>query len=341
MKLTPGGRDAIALGAICLSSLMFGLEISSVPVVLPTVGEVLHGGFADLQWVMNAYTIACTTVLVATGVLADRFGRRRLLAAAVAAFGVTSLLCGLASDVTVLVAGRFLQGVSGGAMLICQVAILAHQFRERRRRARAFGTWGIVFGVGLGFGPAIGGALLALSSWRWVFLVHVVVAAVTLALIALGVRESRDPEAGRLDLLGIGTLGLGVFGLVFYITQGSGLGFTSAVELAVLGPAADVPGQRRRAPGLGDGPARRAAGRGRARAGQHAGHQHHHRLGARRPVGHGLGHRHERAVGVAGRQHRRDGAAAGHRDRGRPARTTVRAAGRTGDPGAGAAGRER
>jgi EmrB/QacA subfamily drug resistance transporter len=227
-------RNGIALAAICLSALMFGLEISSVPVILPIVGDTLHGGFADLQWIMNAYTIASTTVLVATGVLADRFGRRRLLVSAVAAFGLTSLLCGLSQDVTVLIVGRFLQGMSGGAMMICQIAILSHQFQDDRERARAFGTWGIVFGAGLGFGPAIGGGLVTLVSWRWVFLVHVLIAAVTLALIPVGVRESRDPEARRVDLPGIGTLCLAVFTLVFFITQGSGLGFTSAVELGVL-----------------------------------------------------------------------------------------------------------
>lgn len=234
MSSTSAGRDGIALAAVCLSSLMFGLEISSVPVILPTLGGVLHGGFADLQWIMNAYTIACTTVLVATGVLADRFGRRRVLAIAVAAFGVTSLLCGLAQSVPVLIAGRFLQGMSGGAMLIGQVAILSNQFREGRGRARAFGVWGIVFGIGLGFGPAIGGGLVALSSWRWVFLVHVLVAAVTLGLTVLGVRESRDPEDRRLDVLGIGTLSLAVFGLVCYLTQGPVLGFTSVLELIIL-----------------------------------------------------------------------------------------------------------
>ena len=227
----------MALAAICLSGLMFGLEISSVPVILPTLGHVLHGGFADLQWIMNAYTIACTTVLVATGVLADRFGRKRMLAMTVVAFGVTSLLCGLAQDVVVLIAGRFLQGLSGGAMLICHVAILSHQFREGRQRARAFGAWGLVFGFGLGFGPVVGGGLVAVSSWRWVFLVHVFVAALTLVLLTLGVRESRDPEAGRLDIPGIATLSLAVFGLAYYITQGAELGFTSGRELIVLGLA--------------------------------------------------------------------------------------------------------
>src|SRR3954447_5841014 len=238
MRVTTIARDGMALAAICLAGLMFGLEISSVPVILPTLGRQLNGGFVDLQWIMNAYTIACTTVLVATGVVADRFGRKRVLAITVAAFGASSLLCGLAQNVAVLIAGRFAQGLSGGAMLICHVAILSHQFREGRQRARAFGVWGLVFGFGLGFGPVVGGGLVVLLSWRWVFLVHVLLAVVTLVLLGLGVRESRDPEAGRLDIQGIATLSLAVFGLAFFITQGAELGFTSTVELITIGLSA-------------------------------------------------------------------------------------------------------
>ncbi|GAA3892942.1 MFS transporter [Saccharothrix violaceirubra] len=234
MTVIPARGQGIALAALCLSALMFGLEISSVPVILSTIGEVLHGDFTDLQWTMNAYTIACTTVLMASGALADRFGRKRLLVIAVATFGATSLLCGLAQDVTVLIAGRALQGMSGGTMLICQVAILSQQFPAGRQRTRAFGTWGIVFGTGLGFGPVIGGGLVALSNWRWVFLVHTVLAAVTLALTMRGVRESRDPTGNRLDIGGIVTLSLAVFGLVFFITQGPGLGLDSVLTLGSL-----------------------------------------------------------------------------------------------------------
>ncbi|MGW6276946.1 MFS transporter [Kribbella sp. NPDC055071] len=228
-------RDRMALGAICLAGLMFALEISSVPVILPTIGSVLHGDFADLQWIMNAYTIACVAVLVATGVVADRFGRKRVFAITVVAFGITSLVCGLAASTGVLILGRALQGLSGGAMLICHVAILSHQFQDGRQRARAFGTWGLAFGFGLGFGPVVGAGLVAILTWRWVFLVHVFVAAVTFVLVVLGVRESRDPEAGRLDIRGMATLGLAVLGLAFYITQGPSLGFGSVIELVILG----------------------------------------------------------------------------------------------------------
>src|SRR5690606_31663486 len=92
----PARNGTAALTAVCLSSLMFGLEISSVPVILPTLERELHADFAQMQWVMNAYTLACTTVLVAAGTLGDRFGRKRLFVVGLGLFGLTSLVCGLA-----------------------------------------------------------------------------------------------------------------------------------------------------------------------------------------------------------------------------------------------------
>lgn len=228
-------RSAIALAAACLSSLMFGLEISSIPAILPTLEQVLHADFKQLQWIMNAYTIAVTTVLMATGTLADRYGRKRIFMISIAAFGVTSLICGLTENVSALIIARFLQGLSGGAMLICQIAVLSHQFREGRERAIAFGWWGIIFGIGLGFGPIIGGAIVALSSWEWVFLIHVLLSVAALILAGSGVQESKDPEARSLDIAGILTLSLSVFCLAFFITQGPDLGFTSPTGLAIIG----------------------------------------------------------------------------------------------------------
>ncbi|ULU24896.1 MFS transporter [Dyella terrae] len=229
-------RNRMALAAVCLSSLMFGLEISSVPAILPTLARVLHGDFRDMQWVMNAYTIACTSVLMGTGTVADRYGRKRLFLVCIALFGVTSLLCGLAWNMPVIIAGRFLQGASGGAMLICQVAVLSHQFSEPAERVKAFASWGVIFGIGLGFGPIIGGAIAALASWQWVFLVHGPLALVTLALAWRGAVESRDPHAQRLDIGGIVTLSLAVFGVAYVITQGGDMGFasTQAIVIAAL-----------------------------------------------------------------------------------------------------------
>ncbi|AVS68783.1 MFS transporter [Paracidovorax avenae] len=228
--------QALALAAICLSALMFGLEISSVPVILSVLDQELHADFQGLQWIMNAYTIGCTTVLMATGTLADRYGRRRVFMLSVLAFGLASLWCGWVGSTPVLILGRLVQGIAGGAMFICSIALLSHQFPDGRERGRAFAVWGVVAGVGLGFGPMAGSAIVWASSWHWVFLVHVPLSALTLALIRAGVAESRDPQARehRLDWAGLGTLTLAVLGFTGFIMQGESLGWKSP---AVLGLA--------------------------------------------------------------------------------------------------------
>lgn len=232
MPRHPARKNMLALLAICLGALMFGLEITSVPVILPSLEQVLHGDFQELQWVMNAYTLACTTVLMATGTLADRFGRKRVFMISVVAFGTASALCGFADSMTLLIAGRFLQGLAGGATLICSIALLSHQFQDARDRGRAFATWGVVSGIGLGFGPLVGSAIIALSGWEWIFLVHLPLALLTLVIAGNAVVESRDPEAGHLDIAGIATLSLAVFGLVYVITQAPALGLTRAIAIA-------------------------------------------------------------------------------------------------------------
>ena len=133
MSASPSTRNTAALIGVCLASLMFGLEISSVPVILPTLETALPADFKDLQWIMNAYTIACTTVLMATGTFADRYGRKLVFITSTVAFGITSLMCGLAQSASVLIAARFLQGLAGGAMFTCTIAIISHQYQETGR----------------------------------------------------------------------------------------------------------------------------------------------------------------------------------------------------------------
>src|SRR5476649_373448 len=150
---TPSNKNnTLALIAVCLAALMSGLEISSVPVILPVLEKEMHASFKDLQWIMNAYTLACTTVLMAVGTLADRFGRKRIFLTSIIAFGLTSLMCGLATTAPWLIVGRFLQGLSGGAMLTCLIAILSTQFRRVNRAAWRLppGAWCLALASGLG-----------------------------------------------------------------------------------------------------------------------------------------------------------------------------------------------
>lgn len=227
-------KNTNALIAICMATLMFSLEISSVPVILPTLEKVLGTNLKDMQWIMNIYTIGCTTVLMAAGTLADKYGRKRILLITLVLFGIASLICGLAQSIPVLIVSRFFQGISGGAMLICQISALSHQFQEGKERSKAFGIWGIILGLGLGFGPIIGSAIVGLLSWKWVFLIHTPIAVLAAILVYGNVEESKDPQAKRLDIAGMATLSLAVFGLTYFITQGGDIGFTSTMAISIL-----------------------------------------------------------------------------------------------------------
>lgn len=231
-------RNKIALTAVCLSAIMLGLEITSIPSILPTLERVLPADFRQLQWIMNAYTIAMCSVLVAMGALADRFGRKRVFVISIIVFGIASLICGLATSAPLLISARFLQGTSAAGMLACQVAVLSHQFRGGPERGVAFAWWGVIFGLGLGFGPIVGGVIVTLSSWEWVFFIHVIIALLTVVFARMGVEESADPHAISIDIGGMITLSLAVFGLVYLITQGQELGLNSLAAMSVLAASA-------------------------------------------------------------------------------------------------------
>ena len=223
-----------SLMAICLAALMFGFEISSVPVSLPIIEKELHGSFKDIQWIMNAYTIACCTVLMAAGTLADKYGRKRIFMYNVMLFSITSLNCGLAQNMSTLIISRFLQGLSGGAMFICTIANLSNQFPEAKERARAFSVWGVMVGVGLGFGPIIGSAIMTELNWRWIFLIHVPISLITIVLGYQYITESKDSNSQKLDIWGILFLALSVFSVTYFIIQSPEAGFKSVKMILVL-----------------------------------------------------------------------------------------------------------
>jgi len=119
-------RLRLSVAALAATALMTGLEVSSVSVILPSIGHDLRADFDSTQWVMNAYTIACTSILMVAGTLADRLGRRRIFTASMILFGAASMGCGMAPTMSMLIFCRVAQSAGGGAMLICLIAILSN-----------------------------------------------------------------------------------------------------------------------------------------------------------------------------------------------------------------------
>lgn len=174
---------------------------------------------------------------MAAGTLAERYERKRIFLIFTAAFGITSLICRVADHVSLLIAARYLHGMSGAAMLVGQIAVLSHDAQGGRERAVAWGWWGVIFNIGLGFDPIIGGATVAVSIWEWVFLIRVFFAAMAFLLTVAGVHEAKEPQTCSLDIAGMPTLSLAVFCLALYTTQGPDFGLGSPIGIAILSVA--------------------------------------------------------------------------------------------------------
>ena len=225
------------LGAVCTGVFMLLLDITIVNVALPDIQRAFAASLTDLQWVISAYALTLAAFLLTAGSLADRFGRRRLFAIGLVAFTAGSLACGLATGPLFLVLARAAQGVGGAVMFATSLALLADAFRGRERGV-AFGVFGAVTGVAVAVGPVLGGAITSGLSWRWIFFVNLPIGALALAVTLLRVGESRDPDAGRLDLAGFATFSLGLAGLVFGLIRSTSDGWGSASVLAPLAASA-------------------------------------------------------------------------------------------------------
>ena len=225
------------VAATVLGSGMAFLDGTVVNVALPAIAEDLDTGLSGLQWVLDAYLVTLSALLLLGGSLGDLYGRRRVYVVGLVAFTAASLLCGLAPGLGWLVAARALQG--GGAALLVpgSLAIIAASFRPDDR-SRAVGAWSGLAGVSSAVGPFLGGWLIDAVSWRFVFLVNLPLAAVTVAIAHRHVPESRDPQAPRRpDLAGAATGSLGLAGLTFALIEGAnGFGPGEAVA-AVVGVA--------------------------------------------------------------------------------------------------------
>jgi EmrB/QacA subfamily drug resistance transporter len=202
------------LAAVCTGTFMLLLDVTIVNVALPEVQAGLKAGLGDLQWIVDAYALSLSALLLTAGSLADLFGRRRLFTIGLVIFTLGSLLCGLAQDPLMLILSRAGQGVGGAIMFATSLALLASTF-QGKERGTAFGIWGGVTGIAVAVGPILGGLLTTGISWRAIFIVNVPIGIIGVFVTVLKVEESRQPHAHRPDWLGVSFLTGGLIGLVY------------------------------------------------------------------------------------------------------------------------------
>jgi EmrB/QacA subfamily drug resistance transporter len=231
----------VLLATVLGSGIAF-LDATVVNVALPTIGEELDAGISSLQWVVNAYTLTLSGFLLLGGSLGDHYGRRRVFVIGVVWFAAASLLCGLAPSAEALIAARTLQGIGGALLTPGSLAIIEASFRAEDR-APAIGAWSGLGGVTAAIGPFLGGWLVQAVSWRLIFLINLPLAVLVVWVAQRHVPESRDPSVGRgLDYTGAALAAVGLAGVVYALTDGPGLGWTSPRILlaGVVGVAALV-----------------------------------------------------------------------------------------------------
>ncbi|HLZ72564.1 MAG TPA: MFS transporter [Dehalococcoidia bacterium] len=223
------------LGAMCLAMAMTFLDATIVNVALPSIQRGLSASLSDLQWVLDAYTLALAVLLVSGGRFGDLFGRKRVVLAGVAVFTLGSAMGGLAQDIGFLIAARALQGV-GGAMLIPGTLSIITQSFDGPERGAAIGIWSGVSSLAIALGPVVGGVLVEKATWQSIFWVNVPVGVCTVIIGMYTVRESTDETASRrIDVAGVGLITLALLALSIAFIEGDSKGWTSLFTLGMMG----------------------------------------------------------------------------------------------------------
>jgi EmrB/QacA subfamily drug resistance transporter len=222
---------------VSVGTFMLLLDITVVNTALPSIEKDLSAGFTDVQWVIDAYTLSLAAVVLTAGSLADRLGRRAVFAVGLGIFSLASLAAGLASDATFLNVARAVQGIGGAAMFAVSLALVAQEFPAGRERATAMGIYGATIGISVAIGPLVGGAITSGLGWRWVFFVNVPVGAAAVALTMAKLRESRDPNATRIDWLGLISFSSALLMLVLALLRGNDEGWGSPLIVGLLAGA--------------------------------------------------------------------------------------------------------
>src|SRR5256885_5629900 len=222
------------LAATILASSMAFIDGTVVNVALPALQSSLNATAVDLQWLIEAYSLLLSALLLVGGSLGDHYGRRRIFLIGVALFACASAGCGFAADIRQLIAARALQGLGAALLVPGSLAIISSSFSEDER-GRAIGTWSGFSAITTGIGPLIGGWLIEHVSWRAVFFINLPIAIVVVVLSVCHLPESRDEtENKRLDWLGGTLTALGLGALVYGLIESSRLGFGHPAVLGEL-----------------------------------------------------------------------------------------------------------
>ena len=232
------GRGRWVLAATVLGSSIALLDATVVGIALPSIGRDFHGNVGTLQWVVTGYSLTLAAFLLLGGALGDHYGRKRIFSIGVVWFAVASAICGIAPSAALLIAARVLQGVGGALLAPGSLAILQASFRPDDR-ARAIGAWSGLGGVAGAAGPLVGGYLIAVGSWRWVFFINLPVSAAVLVITARHVPETRDPTStGRVDTAGAALAVVFLAGLTYGLIEAPTRGWSSPAVVACLVVAA-------------------------------------------------------------------------------------------------------
>jgi EmrB/QacA subfamily drug resistance transporter len=219
---------------VCAGTFMLLLDVTIVVVALPDIQTGLHTTFADVQWVVDAYALTLASLLLTAGIVADRYGRRRLFVSGLVVFTGGSLLCGLAQSPLMLILSRALQGVGGAVLFAASLALLAQNFQGRERGV-AFGVWGAITGISTALGPILGGLITSGINWRGIFLVNIPVGVAAIAISLWQLDESKRPEATRPDWAGFATLTAGLVGVVYGLIRAGEISWSDSGVVTSLG----------------------------------------------------------------------------------------------------------
>jgi len=234
----PAGAKSWVLLASILASSIANVDGSIVNIALPAIETDLMTSAVVVQWLVNAYTLFLSALLLVGGAAGDQFGRRRFFLVGISIFAVASLWCGLAPDLTQLISARAVQGAGAALLLPCSLALIGANFDESER-GKAIGTWAGSSAVATAIAPLLGGWIVDHFSWRWIFLIAPLMALPAIWIAWYRVPESRDPDAKRgLDWPGTVLVLLGLGGVAYGLMQSPVSGWRDPIVLvSVIGGA--------------------------------------------------------------------------------------------------------